>query len=193
MGLQTWQETLINSIVDGVAITNTTTATSLLGGVGTGASHAKLTIPANYLQVGRVLRVSAQGRISTVVTSPGTLTLDCRLGGIIIANGGSMALNIVAKTNVAWWLDWILTCRAIGSGTNANFMHQGQWVSEAVIGSPLPSAGGNGTFLIPASAPAVGTGFDSTAAGTFDLFAAWSTANAANSILCHQYRLEALN
>lgn len=193
MGLQTWQETLINSNVDGVAVANTVTRTSLLGGVGTGASHAKLTLPANYLQVGRVLRVSAQGRISTVVTTPGTLTLDLQLGSVIVANGGALSLNIVAKTNVPWWLEWVLTCRTIGSGTIATFMHQGLFQSEAVIGSPLPTAGGNGSLLIPTGAPAVGTGFDSTALGQFDIFATWSIANAANSVQLHQYRLEALN
>jgi hypothetical protein len=104
-----------------------------------------------------------------------------------------MALNIVAKTNVPWILEWIMTCRAIGSGTTSNLMHQGAWTSEAVIGSPLPSAGGAGTHLLPNAAPAVGTGFDSTAAQTVDLFGTWSVANAANSIQVHQYKIEALN
>lgn len=193
MGLQTFQELLINANVDGAALANSSSATSLLGGTGTGASHAKLTIPANYFYVGRVLRVTAAGRISTLATTPGTLTLDLRLGGVIVANGGAMTLNTTAKTNVAWLLEWILTCRAIGSGTVANFMHQGKFTSEAVIGSPAPTAGGSGVLLLPASAPAVGTGFDSTAAGTFDLFGTWQTANAANSIQLHQYLLEALN
>lgn len=192
MSSQTWQETLINSNVDGVALTGSTAATSLLGGAGTGASHAKVTLPANYFYVGRVLKVTAHGRISTVVTTPGTLTLDLRLGAVIVANGGAMSLNIVAKTNVSWWLEWVLTCRAIGSGTTANLMHQGSWTSEAVIGAPLPTVGGVGTLLLPASAPAVGTGFDSTASQTVDLFGTWSINNA-NSILVHQYKVESLN
>ena len=193
MSLQTWQETLIATNVDGAAVTNTTTPTSILGGTGTGASQAKLTLPSNFFYVGRVLKITAQGRISTVVTTPGTLTLDVRFGAVIVANGGPMSLNVVAKTNVPWWLEWVLTCRAIGSGTTSNLMHQAQWQSEAVIGSPLPTVGGVGSLLIPVSAPAVGTGFDSTAAQTVDLFGTWSVANAANSIQLHQYKLEALN
>jgi hypothetical protein len=43
------------------------------------------------------------------------------------------------------------------------------------------------------AAPAVGTGFDSTAAQLVDLFATWSVANAANSITCHQFLIEDLN
>lgn len=193
MSLQTWQETIINTNVDGVAVTNTTTATSILGGTGTGASQAKITLPANFMYVGRMLKITAHGRISTVVTTPGTLTLDTRFGAVVVANGGAMALNVVAKTNVPWALVWIMTCRAIGSGTTSNLMHQGTWTSEAVIGSPLPTVGGAGTHMLPNTAPAVGTGFDSTAAQTVDLFATWSVANAANSILLHQYKLEVLN
>lgn len=192
MSIQTWQETLINAAVDGPALANSTTATSLIGGVGTG-TPSKVTLPANYFAVGRMLRVVAQGRISTLVTTPGTLTLDLRLGAVIAANGGAMSLNIVAKTLVPWWLEWILTCRTIGSGTVATLMHQGRWASEAVIGSPLPTVGGVGSLLIPVATPAVGTGFDSQAAQTLDLFGTWSVANAANSIQLHQLLVESLN
>lgn len=190
--LQQWVSPLINSNVDGAAVTNTVTATSLIGGTGTGASHAKVTLPANFFAVGTRLRITAQGRISTVVTTPGTLTLDVRFGAVIVANGGAMSLNIVAKTNVPWWLQWDLTCRAIGSGTTTNLMHQGKWISEAVIGAPIPTVGGVGTLLIPVVTPAVGTGFDGTAAQTIDLFGTWSVANAANSIQLHQYLVESV-
>lgn len=186
MSMQSWQETLISSQVDGPPLTTSTTPTSLL------TPAAKLVLPAGFFQPGRILKIAAQGRVSNIVTSPGTLTLDVRFGGIVVANGGAMALNTVAKTNVPWILDWILTCRAIGNGTNANMMHQGEWTSESVVGSPLPSAGGAGTHMLPNAAPAVGTGFDSTVAITVDLFGTWSLNNA-NSILVHQFRVESLN
>jgi hypothetical protein len=191
MSLQTWQETLINTNVDGAAVTNTTTPTSIIGGTGTGASQAKITLPANFFYVGRMIRLFAAGRMSTVVTTPGTLTLDIRLGAVIAANGGAMVLSTTAKTNVAWWLDWILTCRAIGSGTTSNLMHQGMFSSEAAGATTV--AGEAKSIMMPQSAPAVGTGFDSTAAQTIDLFATWSVANAANSIQMHQYKFAALN
>lgn len=191
MSINSWQETIINSNVDGVALTNSTTATSILGGVGTGASQAKVTLPANYLQVGKMLRVTAAGRISTVVTTPGTLTLDIRFGAVVVANGGTMVLSTTAKTNVAWYMQWLLTCRAIGSGTTANMMHQGFWESEAAGATTI--VGLANTILLPQSAPAVGTGFDSTAAQTIDLFGTWSVASASNSIQVHQYMVESLN
>jgi len=184
MSLQGWQETLISGQVDGAALTASVTPTSLL------PAAAKFVLPANYFQIGLMLRVIAAGRVSNIVTTPGTLTLDLRLGSVIVANGGAMALNVVAKTNVPWWLEWILTCRAIGAA--ANLMHQGLWRSESVIGSPLPSAGGAGQHMLPNAAPAVGSAFDSAAAQAVDLFATWSLSNA-NSIQLHQFGLESLN
>lgn len=189
MSNQSWGETLITSQVDGTALTNTTTPTTII------PPAARFTLPNNFFAIGKMLRITALGRISTVVTTPGTLTFSVRLGSgpVIAATSDALALNIVAKTNLAWMLEWVLTCRAIGNGTNANMMHNGTWTSEAVIGAPLASVGGAGVLALVNSAPAVGTGFDSTAAQVVDLFATWSVANAANSILCHQYELFSKN
>jgi hypothetical protein len=178
---------LISAQGDGAALASSTSATSLLPG------QAKLTMPANWLCVpGQTLHVRAAGRISTLVTSPGTLTFTFRAGptaNIAVATSQALALNIVAKTNVAWYLDLLLTLRAVGASTTANFMAQGLWTSEANIGAPLPSAGGESSALWQASAPAVGTGFDSTVANQLDLTAQWSVNSASNSILCHQYQV----
>lgn len=187
MGRNYFREPLMVMNQDGAALTASTTPTSLLH------SSGIYTIPANYLAIGTKLKLKASGRISTIVTTPGTLTLDVRFtGGIIVANGGAMALNIVAKTNVPWELEWDLLCRSIGGGVSAQFMHQGQWMSEAVIGSPLPSAGGAGAHMLPNAAPSLGTGFSSVAGTVVDLFGTWSLNNA-NSILVHQFSLEAVN
>ena len=178
-----WLQTLNNSPIDGAALTNTTTATSLLPAI------AKPTLPANYFtSAGKMFKLRATGRISTVVTTPGTLTLDVRFGSVVVFNGGAMTLNTVAKTNVGWVLDVDITVRAVGATTTANVIGQGLWTSEAVIGAPLPTAGGATSHVLPYNtAPVVGTGFDSTAAFTVDMFATWSVANAANSITCHQF------
>jgi len=179
---------LLNSIADGTALTNSTTATSILPVI------AKPTLPANYLFAGKIFRVRASGRISTVVTTPGTLTLDFRLGSVSVFSSGAMTLNTTAQTNVGWIYDTMMTVRAVGATTTANILGQGLWVSHAVIGSPLPTAGGAGEHILPFNtAPVVGTGFDSTAAQLVDLFATWSVANAANSITCHQFMIEDLN
>ena len=172
--------------VDGAALTNTTTATSLL------AAHFKAAMaPAFFNSIGKTFRFMATGRISTVVTTPGTLTLDFRLGSVVAFNGGAMTLSTSAKTNVSWWLDMLLTVRAIGSGTSANILGVGRWTSEAAGATTV--AGEAKSIMLPASAPAAGTGFDSTASAAPDFFATWSVANASNSIQCHQAALFSVN
>lgn len=184
MSLQSWQECLISSQVDGAALASSTTATSLLPGA------AKFALPANFMAIGKVVRVSARGRISNIVTTPGTLTLDVRLGSVVVFNGGAVSLNATAKTNVSWAFEALLTCRAIGASTTANLIGIGRLTSESVVGA---AAGTTITASLPASAPAVGTGFDSTVGQVVDLFGTFSVNNAGNSIQVHEYTLESLN
>lgn len=190
MSVNTWVETLITAQVDGTALTNSTSATSII------PAAAKFTLPSNFFEkIGKTIRIRAGGRISTVTTTPGNLTLDVRLNStpIVVFTTGTMSLNTTAQTNASWLFDVFLTCRAIGSGTSANLMGMGEWKSRAVLGSAAVGSGGDGLDVQPDTAPAVGTGFDSTAANVVDLFATFSVANAANSIQLHMYSLESMN
>lgn len=180
----TWQETLITAKSDGPTLTAAAAATCL-------PTHALFTMPANFLQPGKMLRVMAAGRISCVVTTPGTARFDVRFGGTVVFDSGALNLNVVAKTTVPWWLDIVMTCRAEGSGTAANLMGAGMFQSEAVVGSPLPTVGGNGSLLCPVGAPAVGGGFNSTVTQLVDLF--FTQTVATGSMTLHQYKLVALN
>ena len=187
MGLG-WVNMLAWDTSDGTAVSNTTTPTSILSGT------EKPQMQPNYLNfVGAALRGEVFGRISTVVTTPGTLTLDIRFGSVIVFTSPAFALNTTAKTNVSFLWEFDLSTRTIGTGTSATMFGHGRFSSEAVVGSPVPGTGGSGILLAPASAPAVGTGFDSTSAQTVDCFATWSIANASNSIQKHKYRLWSLN
>lgn len=188
MSLNSWVETINATQIDSTALTNTVTATSII------APQSRFTIPANFFSIGKTIRVRAMGRISTVVTTPGTLTLDLRFGASTVQfNGGAMSLNIVAKTNVSWTFEAYLTCRSIGNSTLATLLGMGAWASEAVILSGLPTVSTNGIFVLPAATPVAGTGFDSTVSNVLDLFGTWSVANAANSIQTHIFTVEAMN
>lgn len=176
---------IARSDVDGTAVTGTAEGSLLPG-------HSKITLPASLIDaVGKGLYLTAHGRVSNIVTTPGTLTLRLKFGSIIVATSVALQLNAVAKTNVFWFLEWMLRLRAIGTGTSANFMHNGYWLSESVVGSPLPASGGAGELALQPSAPVVGTGFDSTAPGIVDLAAIFSLTG--NSITLHDYALESLN
>lgn len=175
---------LSSASADGAALTNSVAATSIL------PASAIATIPAGTLQIGSLLKVKLRGRISTVVTTPGTLTLDMRLGNVIISAFGAMALNTVAQVNASFEAELEAVVRSLGAGVVATAMCTGRFVSRAVIGSPAAGAGGAGVLMLPDTAPAVGTGFDSTAAQAVNVFGTWSVANAANSIQVHQALVE---
>jgi hypothetical protein len=182
MASRGFRERILEVLSDGTALTNTTTQTSLLD-----ADDKEAFLGSGDLELGFAIAFAFSGRISTLVTSPGTLALALRLGSVDVFASGAMSLNIVAKTNVHWSLTGELVCRARGTGTTTTFMPKNcRFESESVIGSPLPTVGGSGVLLLPFNAaPAVGSGIDFTAAQQFDLMGTWSVANAANSIQLH--------
>ena len=188
MSASSWKELIAMAQVDGAALVNSVAETSLL------PAAAKITLLANFLdRLGKKLIFEASGRISTVVTTPGTLTFRLKFGSIAVFNGGAISLNVVAQTNASWWLRGVLDLRALGSGTSANALGIARWASRALVGAPAVTVGGVGEIVLPDTAPAVGSGFDSTVDQVVDLTAQWSVANAANSIQLHQYALFAAN
>jgi hypothetical protein len=189
--MQSWQETLIQANTDGSALSASTSATSLL------PAAAKFTMPANFLRVGSVLRVRFAGRLSNLVTTPGTLTIELRMGPtstIAAFSSGAMQMSSTAHSNVPIVGEIMLTCRAIGNSTSANFMGQGWALSQALsLTAVADSTTTPAHLLMPNTAPAVGTGFDSTVANVVDLYGTFSVNSASNSITIHQYTLEAVN
>lgn len=180
-----WQQTLYNANADGPALANTTTATSILNGID------KRILSPDQMKLNTALAFKIGGQVSNIVTTPGTLTLSVRtVGGVILMTSQAIALNAVAKVNVTWWAEFQATLRQIGSGTGASFMWQGVFSSESVVGA---AAGTMVSVAMPASAPALGAGFDSSANQQIDVFATWSIANAGNSIQMKQYLVEHLN
>ncbi len=185
-----YSETLITAQADGTARSSFTTAVSIL------PTSARYTLPPNFFSIGKKLRILAAGRISNVVTAQPTFAFTVLMGptsNITVFDGGNMTCSTTAHTNVPWKLEIDLTCRAIGGSTSANLMGQGIVWSQAFVSGASADIATHGTLLIPNTAPAVGTGFDSTVAMVVDLFAACGTSNASNAITLHQYSLEALN
>jgi hypothetical protein len=181
-----FRERLLSIGEAGSAHTNTTAASLL-------PAARKFTLPSYFFdRVGKGLLIRAAGQISTVVTTPGTLTLDVMLGSVIVFSSGAMTLNTSAQSAKPWVYEAELVCRAIGSGTSANLLGIGRFTSHAVIGSTADATtGGAGTHILPYNAtPAAGTGFDSTASQTLDFYADWSSSSASNTITLHQFSLD---
>lgn len=172
-----WNQTLVTMQADGAALSNTTTPTSII------RAESRIYLGAGLMDVqGLKFRVKASGRISTAASTPGTLTLDLRFGSTVIFNGGASGTLATSASNLTWDFEADLTLRSVGSGTSATLLGIGKLFSAALSAStPL--------ILLPASAPAVGSGFDSTTSNQLDFFATWSVASASNSITCHQYEV----
>ena len=182
--LPSYPLTLSSASADGPALSNSTAATTIM------PASAIATIPAGALQLGSLIKITLTGRISTLATTPGTLTLDLRFGAVVVSAFGAMTLNVNAQTNAAWFAEFFAVIRAVGSGTAANALCTGRFASRAVIGSAAVGAGGAGALILPDTAPAVGTGFDSTLAQAVNVFATWSALSASNSVQIHQAIVE---
>ena len=173
-----------SAVGDSVALTNSTTPTTIL------PSSAVATVPAGSLQVGSLLKISLRGRISTFATTPGTLTLDVRFGAVVVSAFGAINLNTTAQTNASFAAEILAVVRSVGNGTLATALCTATLTTRAIIGAAAVAAGGVGAIVLPDTAPAVGTGFDSSAALAVNVFGTWSVANAANSIQVHQALVE---
>ena len=173
---------LATIIQDGTAVAASAAQTSLLAGTA-GVS----TLPAGWLGPagGADLELYAAGRLSTPAATQGNLTFTFRVGSVNAAITPTF-VSLASLTTITWELYWNFSVRTTGNSTAATIMHTGYFLSALVSSSVLVN-------LIPATAPVVGTGFDSTAAQTLDLQVTWSNATAGNTITLHQYRLRQSN
>lgn len=178
MAEQYWADPLIVMPVDGPAVSGTAEASLLDPAV-------KKQMPGNYFKRNKKVRVVAHGRVSNIVTTPGTLTFRLKWGStIVLAATQALVVNTTATTNVSFSLYLDMTCRS--DGTAATFMLEG-WVASVAFGATTAV----GFVLIPLSAPAVGSAVDVTANQFFDLTAQWSLTG--NTLQVHQVTVDAPN
>lgn len=179
-------ETLASISGDGTALTAASRASLLQGA---GGKQGLYTLPANKLRIGDVLHLRAAGRISCVVTTPGTARFDLSagVGGTAFWDSLAIPLNVVAKTTVPWVLDVEMIVRAVGNA--ANLFGLGFWLSEAALNVAVPSTGpGPGGNTLPYNtAPVVGSNVDLTVANIIDFN--FTQTVATGSITLHNYCL----
>lgn len=180
-----WETLAMAGVADGTALTAIARASLLQSGAKTGL----FTLQPNALRIGDLLHVRAFGRISCVVTTPGTARFDLSAGvaGTAFFDTLAMPLNIVAKVNVMWNLEAEGVVRAVGSA--ANIFWGGWWLSEASINTALPATGpGPGGQSVPYNtAPVAGANFDHSIAQIID-FNFTQTVNTGSCTL-HGYAL----
>lgn len=179
MSRQFWGELLAWATASGTAISNSTTETILF---------PNITIPANYLQDGRTIRIKAWGQISNVVTSQPTVTFRLRWGGVagtVLCASAALTASATAFTNAIWELEIMLTVRSNGSSGTVLAI-------GSVCAGDLATIAPNYLGSAGAASPAAVT-VDLTADTALALTAQWSAANASNSIQGINYYVEAMN
>lgn len=189
MSKQTFQETLAVQRAAGTLFATYTAAKSVLN------PDALYTLPSNLLEPGRRLRIVARGGISNIVTTPGLMNFQVKIGGVAAFDTGNIQLNATAHTTLPFWIEIGMTCRATGSATAANLIGLAQvtGVMFTRTAGQTDDVQGVQTILAPQTAPAVGTGFDSTIANIVDLWVGFTISNAGNGIQIQEYTLELLN
>jgi hypothetical protein len=192
MSRQFWNETLTWATAAGTAVANTTTETILFPNV---------TIPANYLQDGRCLRLRAFGAHGTTGTP--TIIFSLRWGGVagtVISKSTTVTTTSGvgggASMTAPWSFEAIIQTRS--NGSSGTLMTNGEvilYTSTAATagtvtnyGLPIPLCSGSTGGTTP-----VAVTCDLTADTALSLTVTWGTANAANSIRGDTYTIEALN
>lgn len=192
MSRQFWSETLAWATASGTAINTSTTETILF---------PNITIPANYLQDGRAVRLRAFGAYGTTATP--TLTFAIRWGGVsgtVLAKSSAITTTSGvgggASMTAMWSLEAIIQTRSNGSA--GTLMTNGEVI---LYNSTAPTSGTVTNYGLPAVLASGSTGgttpvavtADLTADTALSLTALWGTSNAANNIQGLNYTLEALN
>lgn len=187
-GYPFFQQCLVSEKAAGTLLNTYTTAKSVIN------ATELYTLPAGILQAGSKLRVKVRGGISNIVTTPGTITFQVMMGTIVAYTSGAVQLNATAHTTLPFSLDIDLSVRTIGSGTGAAIMGMGALSGRMFTdtAAQVDSVNTEGAFQVPATAPANGTGFDSTIANILDFWAGFSISNAGNGIQIQQYSVEQL-
>jgi hypothetical protein len=186
MSRQFWAETITWATASGTPVTNTTTETIIFPNV---------TIPANYMQDGRSLRLRAFGQWSTG-TGPPTIIFGLRWNGVagtVLCKTAACTL-VASVTAAAWDLDITMTTRS--NGSSGTIMANGTARVFAGVAGTVASATGEG-LLTPMTAggvitPATAT-VDCTVDSPLSLTATWSASSTSHTLTGLNYHLESLN
>lgn len=193
MASQSWAQELVNITAAGTLYNTYTTAKSVLtSSTATAASTGLVTLAPNFFQLGGRLEIDIMAGISNRVTGPDTFTVQVMVGAVIAFTTGAINLTTTAHTTIPAYGKLLLSCRGVGNGTLGLLEGQSMWEGQmiAMAASLADGAANTGWAMGPNTAPANGTGFDSTVAQTLDLFVAQSVSNAGNGFQLRQYSVK---
>jgi|SRR3989304_307847 len=172
---------LVIDIADGAQILNTTTETIICPDFTFAAND-------NRIYQGAGFNIRAWFDVSNVVTTPGTLTLRVRWGGVagtILASTGAVSLSTTARSNYSGSIDADLVVRSIGSAGSMFCMGRAYLNDVPVAADSLPQ----GIYTMGsagANVPAVVSSLDTTTSKALSVTAQFSVSTATTQLTCHE-------
>jgi hypothetical protein len=160
------------------------------------SSDSLFTLSPNFFAApGKQVWFRCMGKVSNVVTTPGTITFRLRYGGIagtILANSGAIAFNSVAATDNMWYVETWLEALATGpSATALTLLTYGEcWLANTagaaadIRNSSMPPGG---------TALANVASLDGTTGKALSLTAQFSVSTAGTAITTRNGFIVALN
>jgi len=153
-----------------------------------------VTLPPNYLYLGKQLRITVDMNIKNVVTAKPTFTFQVMMGSTVAWTTGAMQTSQAVHAYLPAHLQILLRVATVGSSTSAGFVGVG-WLSGVMWS--IAGAASDGDFgnciPCPATAVAATTTFDSTISNVLDFWVGISASNAANGVQVYNYLVEDLS
>lgn len=173
------RQTLVGCIFTKTSTTtvgNTTTETSVVGsGVGT------VTLPANFLKVGKTLRFTAWGYITA--DGLANLTPKIKLGSTVIDTGSAAPTMPAIATAIVWKFEALCTCYT--TGASGTLWTQGQFTFYLNAGTVVQGFSRENLSTVT---------LDTTAQQVADMTMQWGgSASATNTLTCTNLTVEVLN
>lgn len=183
-------QVLVSQAAAGSSFATYTTAKTVL------PAESLVTLPKWFYVPGRRLEIQVGMSISNIVTTPGLMNFAMKMGTaaapISVFSSGNIQLNATAHTLLPAWLDIALTCRANADGAaGATLLGMGRicGVMFTLTAAQTDAANCPGEFPLPATAPAVGTGFDNSIENILDFWVGFTISDAANLVRVESYRV----
>lgn len=188
MPQQAYYAPLVVDVVDGTQILNTTTETILFPDYQFSASDP-------LIQVGSYLVVEVDFDVSFVITTPGTLTMRIRwggVGGVVLAATGAYAPDpTAALANRSGTLRAKIVTRSLGAAGSMFCM--GQWQMNDFDDASATTLQGNlnmGSFCSAGANTPAAVAVDTTTAKALSVTAQFSVATATTQITGHNRIIE---
>ena len=156
-------------------------------------TRSTLVLPRGYFTEGKTLRLRAAGVVTTVLTrgapcpdlDPGYMRFQLQLNSTTVFDSGKVPFTtLLASSSRPFTLEMSLKCMAVGAGSSTTFIGTGVLSSAYLTGSSGVAAKAGRQVVLPFdTAPAAGSGVDSTVDQRLDLVYSQGVSGGSMSLL----------